>query len=129
MNKKDQEDLEDKIVYKSEHPLLPPPQSNELDSTSNKILIIKSRMTTNLIDELEFKRKPTVDMYDDTLVEFVEHPEDTLIAGKSPAILQCSAKNADRLAIECANKVREDAKKNVSMVKLNAQLTSYLQGQ
>lgn len=112
---KDQEDLEDKIVYKSEHPLLPPPQSNELDSTSNKILIIKSRMTTNLIDELEFKRKPTVDMYDDTLVEFVEHPEDTLIAGKSPAILQCSAKNADRLAIECANKVREDAKKNVSM--------------
>jgi hypothetical protein len=72
---------------------------------------------SNLVDELEFNSKPFVEMTaDETEVEFVEHPEDTLIAGKSPAIIQCSAKNTDRLTIECANKVRDDAKKNISMV-------------
>ena len=72
---------------------------------------------SNLVDELEFKSKQTNEMSaDEFAVEFVEHPEDTLIAGKSPAIIQCSAKNTDRLTIECANRVRDDAKKNISVV-------------
>ena len=50
------------------------------------------------------------------MIEFIEHPSDSLIIGKTPILIQCEVINADRLTIECGGqKVREDAKRNSSI--------------
>jgi hypothetical protein len=50
------------------------------------------------------------------MIEFIEHPSDSLIIGKLPIVIQCEVINADRLTFECGgNKVREDAKRNSSI--------------
>lgn len=66
-------------------------------------------MRRDFSEELEFKQEMPV---------FVEHPVDSLILGKSTVQIQCTAKNAERVQFECANKARDDAKRNISIVSL-----------
>lgn len=47
-------------------------------------------------------------------VEFIEHPKSVYLSGKLPVIVQCIAKNAAQTYMECNNKIREDAKRNVT---------------
>ena len=68
---------------------------------------------TREIEELEFKNNNNLL---EMSVGFIEHPVDTLIPGKSVVQIQCSAKHAERVQFECGNKVREDAKRNISIV-------------
>jgi hypothetical protein len=49
-------------------------------------------------------------------VEFLEHPQDSLLTGKLPVIVQCVIKNAGLSFIECNSKPRDDVKRNVSWV-------------
>ncbi len=47
-------------------------------------------------------------------VEFIEHPQDSLITGKLPVLVQCAIKNAGLSFIECNNKARDDVKRNIT---------------
>jgi hypothetical protein len=47
-------------------------------------------------------------------VEFLEHPQDSLITGKLPVLVQCAIKNAGLSLIECNNKARDDVKRNIT---------------
>mgnify|MGYP001810830751 CR=1 FL=1 len=65
---------------------------------------------TNLINN---SQRPKMILTNDGLnqmntIEFLEHPQDTFVTFKTPAILQCLIKNAERTAIECNNRVKED---------------------
>ena len=63
----------------------------------------------NNIQEIEFKKE-------EEMPQFVEHPTDSLILGKSTVQIQCTARYAERVHFECANKVREDVKRNITIV-------------
>ena len=49
-------------------------------------------------------------------VLFVQHPEDSLITGKLPVLVQCIVRNAGLAYIECNNRTIDDIKRNVSWV-------------
>lgn len=48
---------------------------------------------------------------------FMQHPQDVLITGKLPVLVQCLVKNSAQAYLECNNKIRDDVKKNVTRVR------------
>ena len=48
--------------------------------------------------------------------EFLEHPQDSLVTGKLPVIVQCIVRNAIKTWLECSGKPREDTQREFSAV-------------
>lgn len=52
-------------------------------------------------------------------LEFTRHPENVLLTGELPVLIQCEAKNSVQMQIECNKKIRPDTHRNISLVNKN----------